>query len=414
MVPVFFGLITIPKIIELIGLERFGILTLVWAMVGYFSFFDFGLSRVMTIKVAGFRDKMDAPEIQSIFWSIQRIILVFSVFGSIVLLVLSSMPELMKAVTAHVSDELVDEGILSMRVIAFTLPAITATAGAKGLLEADFRFKELNLLQVQMGALNFILPLAIALASPNLAGLVLGLCLLRLVYLWQHLRLCLRFFPQIKSIKLVSLSESIVFLKAGGWLSVSNVVGPIMNYFDRFFLATAVPAASLAFYTTPSEITNRLMVIPASLSRALFPAFVRHEQGAGSSRLLMRGTLILAVVMFVIIVSGVLFGRWALSVWIDPNFAEKSYPIFVILLIGFGINAIAWLPFAMIQGVGRSDLTAKSHLLELPVYLIALYFAVHRYGLIGAASVWSLRCLLDTIILWLIARRFLGAKGRIV
>ena len=41
-----------PVIAHHAGVERLGALGVVWALVGYFSFLDFGLSRVVTRRVA--------------------------------------------------------------------------------------------------------------------------------------------------------------------------------------------------------------------------------------------------------------------------------------------------------------------------------------------------------------------------
>jgi len=50
--PFLLGIITIPYLIGHLGVEAFGILTLVWALIGYFSLFDFGLGRALTQQVA--------------------------------------------------------------------------------------------------------------------------------------------------------------------------------------------------------------------------------------------------------------------------------------------------------------------------------------------------------------------------
>src|SRR5229473_5275807 len=50
--PLAIGVFAIPLIIRHLGTERFGLLTLVWMVVGYFSLFDFGLGRALTSLVA--------------------------------------------------------------------------------------------------------------------------------------------------------------------------------------------------------------------------------------------------------------------------------------------------------------------------------------------------------------------------
>jgi len=63
------------------------------------------------------------------------------------------------------------------------------------------------------------------------------------------------------------------------------------------------------------------------------------------------------------------------------------------------INCVAFVPFGLLQGLGRPDLTAKFHLLETPFYALALWFLLPRFGLVGAAWAWVLRILLDAALL---------------
>src|ERR1700721_1057348 len=46
--PMAVGLFAIPRLISSLGTDRFGVLTIAWMVVGYFSFFDLGLGRAMT------------------------------------------------------------------------------------------------------------------------------------------------------------------------------------------------------------------------------------------------------------------------------------------------------------------------------------------------------------------------------
>ncbi|MGN5352838.1 oligosaccharide flippase family protein [Ralstonia sp. L16] len=50
--PLAVGAVTIPYLIGRVGVEAFGVLTLIWALIGYFSLFDFGLGRALTQQVA--------------------------------------------------------------------------------------------------------------------------------------------------------------------------------------------------------------------------------------------------------------------------------------------------------------------------------------------------------------------------
>ena len=50
--PLLAAIVTIPILIATLGTERFGILTLIWALVSYFGLFDLGLGRALTQQLA--------------------------------------------------------------------------------------------------------------------------------------------------------------------------------------------------------------------------------------------------------------------------------------------------------------------------------------------------------------------------
>ena len=63
------------------------------------------------------------------------------------------------------------------------------------------------------------------------------------------------------------------------------------------------------------------------------------------------------------------------------------------------MNSLAYIPYYLLQGVGRPDLTAKFHLLELPIHIALVWFMVTHFGLPGAALAWTLRVTLDFVLL---------------
>lgn len=44
LIPILIGFFTIPVLIGKLGMDRFGLLSLLWVFLGYLTFFDLGLS----------------------------------------------------------------------------------------------------------------------------------------------------------------------------------------------------------------------------------------------------------------------------------------------------------------------------------------------------------------------------------
>lgn len=63
ILPVFVGIFTIPMLIKGLGTDRFGVLTLAWMVIGYFSLFDLGLGRALTQIIATRLGKEEANEL---------------------------------------------------------------------------------------------------------------------------------------------------------------------------------------------------------------------------------------------------------------------------------------------------------------------------------------------------------------
>ena len=47
-------------------------------------------------------------------------------------------------------------------------------------------------------------------------------------------------------------------------MTVSNVVNPLMVYFDRFLIGGRISMSAVAFYVTPYEVVTKLSMIPRS------------------------------------------------------------------------------------------------------------------------------------------------------
>ena len=50
--PLLVAVPAVPRLINGMGTDRFGVLTLAWVVIGYFSLFDFGFGRALTKLVA--------------------------------------------------------------------------------------------------------------------------------------------------------------------------------------------------------------------------------------------------------------------------------------------------------------------------------------------------------------------------
>jgi len=96
----------------------------------------------------------------------------------------------------------------------------------------------------------------------------------------------------------------------------------------------------------------------------------------------------------------VILAHELLHAWLGSDFASHGTLVLQILAIGMLVYSLGLIPFSLLQGIGRPDLTAKFLLLELPFYVAGLWFLVKHLGLVGAAIAFALRAAVDALLLF--------------
>jgi O-antigen/teichoic acid export membrane protein len=405
--PMAVGLFAIPRLIHALGTDRFGALTIAWMVVGYFSFFDLGLGRAMTNLVAQKLGTGNHEELPAIIWTANLLMGGLGILGGTALGLLSPVvvQHLLKTPSA-----LRPEITRSFYLLSLSVPFVISTAGFRGVLEARQKFAIVNLVRVPMGIATFAAPLLVLPWSASLTAVVGILVIARALFWLVYALLALRDTPSLRHRMAVDLSLVPVLLQFGAWMTVSNVISPIMAYMDRFLVGMLLSLTAVAYYATPFEIATKFAILPSAIVGVLFPAFstilVLNREYTGS--LFRRSVKYLTIILLPLLLFVALFAKEGLTFWLGAGFAGHSTPVLQWLAIGGFANGIAALPFALVQGAGRADITGKLHLAELPFYLLTVWYLTKHFGIEGTAIAWALRVTVDCALLFLITNRLLG------
>ncbi|HET6413426.1 MAG TPA: flippase [Anaeromyxobacter sp.] len=409
--PMMAALVALPPVLHSLGTARFGVLTLFWLIVGYFSLFDLGLGRAVTQLVAHRMGTGDERSIGPVIWTAQMLMAGLGVVGGCVLALVAP---LLARHLLKVPPALQAEAELSFRVIALAVPAVIVSTGLRGVLEARQLFRGVNLVRCATGLATFLGPLALVPLRPTLVSVAVVLVVSRYLTTLAFVPLCLRALPQLRRFR-VDGREARGLFRFGGWITVSNVISPVMVNIDRLFIGAIISMAAVSYYATPFEIVTKITILPGALVTTLFPAFA-SAGGRGRPQeawaLLERGLRYVFVAVFPIALVVVLFARPLLALWLGSDFAVHAAPLLKVLAIGVFCNSLAYVPAAFIQAVGRPDLTAKLHVIELPLYLAALYALARGLGVEGVAVASALRVLLDLVLLCVASRAALPGSAR--
>lgn len=406
--PLLVAVFTIPYLIEELGTGRFGLLTLIWAVVSYFGLFDFGLGRALTHQVAITCSRDEHKDLPGITGTAYFILLILGLCAGVIMAITAPF------LVSHIKDvSNPTEALNALYAMAVAMPFIVLTSGFRGVLEARHAFGIINMIRVPTGIFTFLGPvLVIWLFEPRLDyiawALVIGRIIGCIIYAW----FARRSLPLDHRNIFVSRSLFKPLCISGGWLAVSNVISPLMGYVDRFMIGILVSAIAVAYYATPNEIVTKLWIIPGALTAVLFPTFAAQmSRGSKKAQALFSDTLYwLFIAMLPIILAIFLFSYEILEMWINDEFANNSSEILQILVVGLFINSMAHIPFTFIQSSGHARVTAIIHLAEFPVFMFVLWWLINEYGVMGAAWAWLLRMVVDTTLMFAYAIPILGAR----
>ena len=408
--PLVIGFFAVRYLLVHAGVEVLGILTLIWALIGYFSLFDLGLGRALTQQVAQSLAGDPARHARDLGGLVKSGLLSATGAGLIGAALLALLAHGMATRWLKVSLPLQGDVFGALLIAALGVPLTTATAALRGVLEAYEDFRAVSLLRLLLGAANFGLPvLTVMVWGPSLMAMVLSLMVARVLITWAHVVLVRRRIGgAVLSGAQLQRRHVHTLLAFGAWMTLSNVISPLMVTADRFFIAGTLSAAWVAYYALPSELVTRALILPGALTGVLFPrlaSLLTHDIAAARS-LYRRCMLVLTGLLLPICLAMAVGAHWGLTFWLGAEFASHAAPVLSVLALGLLFNGVAFVPFAAVQAAGHARITAQLHLIELVLYLPLLWWALNRFGLVGAAAVWTARVGLDLLLLLIAVQRY--------
>lgn len=397
IVPTILAIPALGLLARQLGTENFGVFTLIFALIGYASIFDVGITRSVIREIAMYRGNI--AEQHRIMSTASTIIFLLGIIIAFILICgTSSVTSLL-----NVTKDNIVEVNLAIKVLALIIPVFLLNQVWLSYLEGEEQFANINLQKCISSSLLAILPPVFCLYHSSLVFAVAGLALARFFSLIvtfivsRHIILTLN----IKIYK----PTLIRLISFGGWMAISNIISPMMVYFDRFIISHIMGASKVAFYTAPSEGVTRLINIPYALSRALFPRLSNVTDISEKKKLRRLSYILISLVCIPLMVIGILFAKLILTTWMGPEYSGVAVTVMQVLMIGFYFNSIAQIPFSTLQAEGRSKTTAMIHIVEVIPYLILLIWFTHHMGVIGTAIAWSIRTMVDFFLLFLFSNR---------
>jgi O-antigen/teichoic acid export membrane protein len=399
VIPIAIALVTVPLYISYIGAARYGVLSIIWIFLGYFGFLDFGLSRASANALAKLahasKKEWDGVLLTSLYLNL--------LLGAIGGIVLYFAGKLLLHYVLPVTDTINAEVETAYPWIASMLPLALLAGVSRGAIESRERFFVINVLDLIGFILGQFIPiLCVIIAGPSLAFVIPAAFLARALSVALNLGWIIR-VEKLRKFWAFDRSRLKELLGFGAWVSVTNVVSPLLTSIDQFLVGSTIGAVAVAYYAVSMNLVTRGQIFAPALARILFPRFSRLPPDE-AMLLAKKAVVALGYGFGAICGPAIIIGGPFMELWMGADFASHATPVIEMLLIGTWINGIALIPYSLLHGQGRPDLVAILHALELLPFIVILWLLVHQFGLTGAALAWTGRVAIDAALLFSAAR----------
>jgi O-antigen/teichoic acid export membrane protein len=290
-----------------------------------------------------------------------------------------------------------------------TFPLVTTGIVLRGAFEGGRRFDVANMIRIPMALASYLGPVVALNWRPDAQVAAAVVCGVRGVYLIAQLGWLDRLGPQVHHPQGPDRASAHALLHIGGWIAVSAICVPILVQGDRLVLPFMAPIVAFGWYATVAEAVMRIWMISSVMQPvvlgALATAQVRDPERL--SQLLRTAVHATGAVLAIPLAVLLILRSSLLPSWLGPAYVGEAEGIVVIVSLGVFAGGFAQLTYAVLQAAGRGAPVAWTHLLEVPVVLTALIAVAPRWGVSGVAWVFTLRLVVDAVVLGLWSARTL-------
>ncbi len=398
-------LIATPFTIRLLGPARYGVCALLTTVFAYFRLADIGMTTASTKFAAERYADDDGHGEAAVIWT--ALAVTTALTGAAALAASIVAPFLVSDVL-HIGGHLRSDTIVGFRLIAAASVAYAVMGVSNTPQQVRLHWGRLTLATSGPAALQVaITPVVLAVTAGGVIAVAAVVLLSTAAAAIANFAVAVRLLPVLHRPHVQAWAVR-PLAKYGAWLAVSGFVTLPLTSADRFFLAHYRSSTQVAYYAVAASLGAVLTIIPAAVSQPMLPALTRltsegrHDEHRRLYHQILRGVFLVTTPTALTMA---FLARPFLGLWAGHIYAIHSVTAFDIILAGLWLNTLGVTPYYQLLVSGRTATVALIRLAELIPYLIIAAVLSSAFGVIGAATAWSLRIAVDGLLFFVIPTR---------
>jgi len=171
-------------------------------------------------------------------------------------------------------------------------------------------------------------------------------------------------------------------------------LGILLTQVDKVLLSRLMALEAFGYYTLATTIAGVLYMIIIPITQSLYPSLVELftlEDQVRLASVYHQGAQLVTVLTAPVLILFSFFPEGVIFMWSgDVVLAQKTSVILSVLVIGTFLNGLMYMPYQLQIAHGSTGLIVRTNLVAVALLVPAIFWAVPRYGAVGAAWLWAL------------------------
>lgn len=390
------GLVLIPYIVNMVGVERFGVWALLSILVGYFALMDFGVGVSFTRFIAEAYAKNDPEEINRIVNSGLTFYLIVSIpIVAIAYLIQGPIFNIL-----NIDIQSFPDALIAYYGVLFIFLLSTALGGFNSVLLGIQRIDITNKIAVAVTIPNVIATVVFLKSGYKLDGLMWASMCSSLFGFVFSIYYAKKKFPQLRFNPLLySWTTLQKLLTFGLKMQFAKFADIVTFQTDKAFVSYFSGLQAVTYYHLGAQINWRIRDIPMLLLSSLLPAASELHTLKDERKLLdvyERGTKYLAVIATPLIFFLIATAHIVMKVWMGSGFTTSAI-VSQILAVGYLFNILAGVGIVIAAGMNRPNYQWYAAMMTTVTNILLVILLGFYWGLYGIAIAISISMLIGPI-----------------
>ncbi|WP_239584844.1 oligosaccharide flippase family protein [Chryseomicrobium aureum] len=378
-------IIITPYIVNYLGVIGYGIYITLIAITGFMSTVDLGLSGASTRQFSHFYSKGEFNKFNISYTTSLFIYLVLGILLNFIIFIFNKM---------NLIYYLFDDGDVNQ----YSLEYVLYLGGLIILLNMILIVSSNISIALQKNSFNALGKIFITITEVSVIAFVIyhDYSIVGLMYakISSLLIGILSYYLINKKItnylKLLFLFDSNIFrdlISFGVYNLITQISNALIGQADKIIINLMLGPQFVTYYSIPMSIAQRIHSLVATAANVIFPATAELNSTSSKSEirsLYLKTQNIVFLFSAVLIFPFIFFSKEILELWIDVEFAENAYFIFLLILISYLFIGSNVTVYFMFNGLNMPKYNAYYAIITAAIKIISTIVLIYFFDLIGA------------------------------